>query len=610
MSGSSYFFSRGSISSPNTRFHMVGLLKKGTETSKLPSTIISSSALPNDGTHTTKDVMFLLCLNHYKDSRGNEKQRIYWSCDPTDFIINYNDNSQNQGPVKLVFTGKSGTDFNQMKILTSKNMNVYSYYNHFDNNLTDSPHDIQLNNVSPSSFQVTQNDYNLPNNQIFLSIPYSIKTSNQVSNINSTLLKYKWSFRKILNNTHSDADGLKTIHANNSTGTGYNKDTINLFSNGSLLPEPFKNLNVPVIKFTSNLFNVTQTTDSVTNERYYSIPKASGSKGWENEEDRFDLMARSNGIIKFIDNGDTTKFIIINYNKKVIDSSKNIRFYTSSTEETKFYGSTGITSINTGVNCTITYELRNDPFGFGEITSDDNEVSDWMDFYFIPSETSAIFPSGFSLEKHEFYTLDKLVPGNTFTIYNPAEGNKTTGTVDSDENSSFDQFFYREFSTFFILKVLNGLPSYWTTNSEPAFPKIAINPINNGNTSSTIFTWSTLSLAHYDYMFDYCNNNETCGFCYGNGLTSKLCVTHNDSKKVAVNYSLGNTDNPVFLTNSNENEDQDLETDKDKFWVLVIIMVILFIILFVTIMVRSFAHIGNKVEKQESGTGTEKKPNP
>ena len=196
MSGSSYFFSRGSISSPNTRFHMVGLLKKGTETNKLPSEIINPSALPNDGTKTTEDVMFLLCLNHYKDSRGNEKQRIYWSCDPTDFIINYNDNSQNQGPVKLVFTGKSGTDFNQMKILTSKNMNVYSYYNHFDNNLTDSPHDIQLNNVSPSSFQVTQNDYNLPNNQIFLSIPYSIKTSNQVNNISSTL-KYKWSFRKI-----------------------------------------------------------------------------------------------------------------------------------------------------------------------------------------------------------------------------------------------------------------------------------------------------------------------------------------------------------------------------------------------------------------------------
>ena len=93
-------------------------------------------------------------------------------------------------------------------------------------------------------------------------------------------------------------------------------------------------------------------------------------------------------------------------------------------------------------------------------------------------------------------------------------------------------------------------------------------------------------------MFDYCSNNETCGFCYGNGLTSKLCVPHNDSKKVAVNYSLGNTDNPVFLTNSNENKDQDLETDTDQFWVLIIIMVVLFIILFVTIMVRSFAHIG------------------
>jgi len=589
MSGSSYFFSRGSISSPNTRFHMAGLLKKGTEISKLPPTIISSSVIPNDGTQTTKDVMFLLCLNHYKDSRGNEKQRIYWSCDPTDFIINYNDNSQNQGPVKLVFTGKSGTDFNQMKILTSKNMNVYSYYNHFDNNLTDSPHDIQLNNVSPSSFQVTQNDYNLPNNQIFLSIPYSIKTSNQVNNISSTL-KYKWSFRKILNSIQNDADGLKTIDANNSTGTYYN--ATNLFSNASALPEPFKNLNVPVINFTSNLFNVTKNIDSVTGETYYQIPKASASNGWEGEEDRFDLMAKSNGIIKFIDNSDPTKFIIINYNKKVIDSSERLRFYTSSSDETKFYGSTGINSIGSGVDCTITYELRNDPFGFGEITSSDNEVSDWMDFYFIPSETSAIFPSGFSLEKHEFYTLDKLVPGNTFTIYNPAEGNNTTGTVDSNENSSFDQFFYREFSTFFILKVLSGLPSYWTTSGEPAFPKIATNPINNGNTESTAFTWSTLSLANYDYMFDYCNNNETCGFCYGNGLTSKLCVPHNDSKKVAVNYSLGNTDNPIFLTNSNENKAQDLETDTDQFWVLIIIMVVLFVILFVTIMVRSFAHIG------------------
>ena len=590
MSGSSYFFSRGSISSPNTRFHMVGLLKKGTETSKLPANIISSSALPVDGDVTSKDVMFLLCLNHYKDSRGNEKQRIYWSCDPTDFIINYNDNSQNQGPVKLVFTGKSGTDFNQMKILTSKNMNVYSYYNHFDNNLTDSPHDIQLNNVSPSSFQVTQNDYNLPNNQIFLSIPYSIKTSNQVSNISSTL-RYKWSFRKILNTLQTDADGLKKIDGNNPIGTDYT--ATNLFSKGSALPEPFKNLNVPVIKFTNNLFNVTKNTDSVTNETYYSIPKASASTGWENEEDSFDLMAKSNGIIKFIDNSNSDKFIIINYNKKVIDSSEKLRFYTSSKNEKQFYGSTGITSINAGVDCKITYELRNDPFGFAEITSSDNEVSDWMDFYFIPSETSAIFPSGFSLEKHEFYTLDKLVPSNTFIIYNPAEGNNTTGTVDStSEKSSFNQFFYREFSTFFILKVLSGLPSYWTTSGEAAFPKIAINPINNENTSSTAFTWSTLSLANYDYMFDYCNNNETCGFCYGNGLTSKLCVPHNDSKKVAVNYSLGNTDNPVFLTNSNENKAQDLETDTDQFWVLIIIMVILFIILFVTIMVRSFAHIG------------------
>ena len=49
-------------------------------------------------------------------------------------------------------------------------------------------------------------------------------------------------------------------------------------------------------------------------------------------------------------------------------------------------------------------------------------------------------------------------------------------------------------------------------------------------------------------MYNYCENLDTCAFCFGNGPQSQTCVTHENSKSNAINSSLGNAGTPVFLT--------------------------------------------------------------
>ena len=89
---------------------------------------------------------------------------------------------------------------------------------------------------------------------------------------------------------------------------------------------------------------------------------------------------------------------------------------------------------------------------------------------------------------------------------------------------------------------------FWTTQSEDGYPGIAINPATNDLASSTIFTWTRHVEAYHDFMYNYCENFESCGYCFGNGIESQTCVPHDNSKKSAINSSFGNPVNPVFLS--------------------------------------------------------------
>ena len=531
---STNFFSRGSISTPNTRFHMVGVIEKGTLVSTLPDFL---SGLDT----STSDIYFMLCANHFTDGLGNEKQRVYWSCDPTDFVLNYNSNSVNQGVVNMVLENKSGNDSYTFKFLTSKSNNVYSMHQYFGNNLTSKPSDIELNNHSETRFQISQQRYNLRTDQVYTSIPYNLENFQELQS-NSQTEKYGWCFRKHFSGSQPERENI--VIDSNAT---YTASSLFTYS-GSL--SPFVETNVPRINFTpTDVYAIT----SDTSNKYFSIPKT-GTNSWGGDEDKFNLIRTSNGVITFTSNTTPTNKYTFKYHSKNVDSDGNMLFhYEGLTPVSPSYGTTNFFINGVATNCNITYELRNDPYGFDSIANENptTNTSDWFKIYFIPSTSSAFFPGGYSLSKTEFYSISSLIPSGFIglNIYSPNDGQNINTATNTDNN--YKQFYFREFSNFFILNTILGpITGYWTNSSEDGYPNIAVNPVTttNNNPKSTIFTWTTQMESHHDYMYNYCENLDTCAFCFGNGPQSQTCVTHENSKSNAINSSLGNAGTPVFLT--------------------------------------------------------------
>lgn len=569
---STNFFSRGSISTPDTRFHMVGVIERGTNVNNLPDFL---SGLDT----STSDIYFMLCANHFTDGLGNEKQRVYWSCDPTDFVLNYNSNSVNQGVVNMVLENKSGDDSYTFKFLTSKSNNVYSLHQYFGNNLTSKPSDIELNNHSETRFQISQQRYNLRTDQVYTSVPYELENYQELLS-NSQTEKYGWCFRKHFTNPQPERDNI-VIDGN---GT-YTASSLFTYT-GSL--SPFVETNVPRIDFkTTDIYAITLD----ISKKYFSIPKT-GTNSWGSDEDKFNLIRTSNGVITFTSNITPTIKYTFKYHSKNVDADGKMLFhYEGSTPVSPSYGTNNFFANGVAFNCNITYELRNDPYGFDSITNNNpaKNTSDWFKIYFIPSTSSAFFPGGYSLSKTEFYSISDLIPSR-FTglnIYNPNDAQNINTATNPDNN--YKQFYFRQFSNFFILNVILGpITSYWTNSSEDGYPNIAVNPTLNNPAHSTIFTWTTQSESHHDYMYDYCENSQTCAFCFGNGPQSQTCVPHENSKRNAVNAHLGNTGAPVFLTapkddntiqypNNNNNENLGLIVLGAIFGVLALIIMIVLI---------------------------------
>ena len=347
-------------------------------------------------------------------------------------------------------------------------------------------------------------------------------------------------------------------------------------------------------------------------ERYFSIPNSVWSS--TSNKTKFQLINKKNGIIKFSENTNTSNFMYLKYSSITYDSSENILFNYSLDSDISMYGENSIILPSATLACQIEYEIRNDPFGFESVTelenTEANKFNSWFKIYFIPTVNFAFFPGSLTLEKTEFYSLDNLAPGSAagFTIYNPNSGENTTGSVISSSDS-FQNYFYRELSTFFILNLLGGLPSYWTPNSEPNYPNVAINPVISGNTSSTIFAWTTQTEAHHDFMYSYCSTSEVCGYCYGNGQTTSTCVPHNNSKRNAVLSGLGDSEEPVFLTSDRQSAlVQQIESEENiSLWVLIGIFGLLFLVIFITVMVTGFYNDKDETEKikQANGRGEE-----
>jgi len=584
MSSSINFFSRGSVSAPNTRFHMVGIIESGTELSNLPTFL---QGLPNTAGKTNKDIYFLLCMNNFLDSFGNKKQRVFWSCDPTDFVTNYNSNSQNQGPVQMEFNEKRGSNNYGINFFSSKKNNVYTLKPSFSNQLSNNPSDIQIDNRSGTRFDINiaNNNFNLSSNQVYLSVPYDLVPDFQINSVN-TDIQYNWCFRKIFSTTQTQNN--ITIDSN----TSYTSNSLFSYTTPTGINNPLFNINVPKITFGTTsftIYNEENTLNGVT-EKYFRISNSE----WTSQKSKFELINKKNGIIKFLDNTDTTSFMYLKFSSISYNGNEDILFKYSLTSDTHMYGKINIIPLAGSNSCQIEYEIRNEAFGFDIVPSTENiesfRFSNWFKIYFIPAINSAVFPGGFTLGKTEFYSLSsKLNTTSVFTIYNPNDGENTTGSS-IDPNSKFQQYFYREFSTFFVLNLLNGLnSSYWTSNSESDFPNIAINPLFNENTKSTIFTWTTQGDAHHDFMYSYCSANETCGYCFGNGQETNSCVLYNDSKKNASLVGLGDSEKPVFLTSNQKNSLVKQMRNKELVSLYVLIGIFSLLFLVIVIIVIYFA---------------------
>jgi hypothetical protein len=567
--------SRGPISE-NDFFHMVGIIRKGTAKSKIPTFLHAIPGL-NTGTETTEDRIFMLCacdtpISNDSKSINNESYNLYWSCDPTDFVPDNNFNSLTQGIATLKYT-KNGNNFN-LSFIGSNKLQTKGIVPKFPScNLNaDNLNKCNKNNTQPTNFTFfIKNNENLVRDQIFADVVYTVGQSNPVYETKPNPIL--WNFRKMKLVIDTSTGTHVSIAANTSTA-----DSVKLFRRNTTFTN-FQAVNKPQVNFSGNKIQITQDLANLN----FSITKTD----YDTYRKQFERFQENNSVVVFKKGSDKRA---VKYRDFIPQGTKHIFEYSRSADA-EYYDTSGTVIGTPGAD--ILFEIKNDPFGFQSVDADsDTPVSGFMDIFFIPSTFNAHFPGGMTLDASEHFLLSNLVPPTTFTIYNPSTGSNSVSTT--PVSNHFNQRFYRRFSTLYVLDIMSAWTSssFWTNDTEQGFATISVNPNNNNFTKCSLYTWTLLGLAYHDYEFNYCVKPQTCGNCYGNGPRSSVCYPRDDAKAVAAASSLGVNSKQVFIT-PNTNTRNLTSPDKNEYIPLYIVVGVMgFIIL---ILLITHGHYRKKV---------------
>ena len=349
-------------------------------------------------TGSSKKYYFYLCLSRVATAKGFY-HRIFWSCDPNDFVFNANLDHANNGPLEFVYEKVNG-QYKLFYITTLNNDPANTTRTRYGMNVNFG--EFVIANNSAFTFNIIQDTsgatYNIAS-LIYTDIPYNITANN--NNI-----KPSWIFRK--NNTSSGGKpsfgniGSLPTPTGSNVGDFQNLDSIVAFSGGNTLAAPINTITELYLEINNPTLNT-------------------------------DVTVPTSGTLFITEVADNEAVI---YDSLIVDGTT----YRFNLTERGAFNTTAAPHL-AGVNVQIYDRQNKDNFWFENETLID--VNDEFFMYFLPKEQNLFFPKGHTLSNE---TTTITATDNIVTY------DYIKGSIKNNINNSI---------IFFANSVYNTLPSVY-----------------------------------------------------------------------------------------------------------------------------------------------------
>lgn len=540
---------------------------------------------------------FFLCQNQYKNSSGEMSQRLYWSSDPEDFQKSENLNHQNQGVVRV-------------NIFSSKNTNYLRYRTTFTNFSTHTPEpgvyknfSRNLNRLSdndqlfPVSFNLKNNKYNInTQQQLYYSIPY------QISNPDMYLVQgfsaskgneIPWVFRKIQGKTGATSSSGVTVPKPSSTPqqTDMIYNFVNLAALDTVTGTSFSKFNYGSVEYKEITSLSAAGTSFFYSDKVLKLNTHSSD---------FNILEKHNSDIKLIHPSSGASTVI--YYNKLVKNGDTAEFYLPNSTYSKDLLGSAFEMEKNETNVSLLYNIRNSDSCFCEIGSE-VDFSDYFDIYLIPEEEHANFPGGYHLNnRHVFPICSSLYPSEGGIFFTPTQGSELlsffspvsrqpassvaqmSGPIGTNPQNvpsannymspdcstisdpKFNLSKLRHYKKIYNLLMFNEIGSLnnkiWSNTGITSFPTIAMH-----KQPFTFFTWDSWEASRNSYMYDYCVDNNFCGFCFGRNKAGRsICFADRLTRKHAVLTTSENVLSP--LANEERYTGTEAEGGDSKNWLI------------------------------------------
>ena len=530
-----------------------------TETSTITGNIFG----PVDPDNT----LFYMCLNSYIKS-GKKHIRFFWSCDPEDYIPNYNADTKCIGPAQFLHKKNKKGQY----ILYYKSLLNISNVDQRPTLYPVSPtfSEVLAAGQETTSFGFSQKgNYNLVPNTLYTAIPYSISSNPD----------FYWR-RDYINGTVSLLSlnyTSPTIGANLTTTVKPVFTNLNCFNiEFNTQPGPSGNIvwNAPdnkqdnILKVDMSIMENTATLGAVVDQidAFSMIPSNGGTIIVTDDSGSTGNIIESMTYTNFAPYGNNSPqqglFLGVKRNF-MAGSGQYTRNETpitwgASSIDSSYYWKIYLRNNNTNVINDGKFTFKYDS-NFIQPTKANvipKVTNDFFDIYLVPEESSSYLPSSISLSSFSPSAgapLRNYYNGNYFRT----EYNYKTGLALRNMNSGL-RFFtnmmegYIAYGTWKTLNTqsINFIPYFHSNNL--AFPNT---PSTNGKQSMVL--WTTLFDSTHQIFYDYCEGSDQCGLCLGyTGDNNEHCVLSNKSQKRYVNsyLSSGTGTDPFFFTINHEDD--------------------------------------------------------
>lgn len=549
---------------------------------------------------------FFLCLNQYQDSSNNHLERLYWSSDPDDFQKNDSYGYRNQGVARINLSNINGNNslryrssFEGTRSVTSQTV-LKNFGNSMDRlSETDQPF--------PVTFTLKGSNKNLPDTEVYYSLPYSVINTFSLNSDkdHTTYNNIEWIFRKI----EASPDGVNGV-------------------SGIAVGKPTTTPNA------SNIFNFVDITSLNTNagtqasvfnygsSKYYVASTATGPTSDPESDIGFSVPDTDSIIKDYFPNTNSLMRI-----KKATDDDSTVIRYSSlitngngidiNIQSNVYRGLLGTNfALLPAEGLSIYFNERNSSDCFTTLNNATN-FSDIFDIYLIPTYENAIFPGGYLITNtQQFPTTchnsdndyNRGLPLTPFTTFNlkffshvsrlPFTSTEATnGIMLGDPNTYVNcnvttlerpnidkEEKYKEiYNLLMFSEVGTGVgslnPNFWSTTGETSYPHIA-----KEGKLKTFYTWDTIASARQSFMYDYCVDAETCGFCFGKNNSGELnCKADSSTRKNAVTTTSSNVKQPLTGTERANGTHSQPGSHLPRYAIIIIICVSVLVVILIIV---------------------------